>query len=101
MTTVPHLLYRDLALHRPNILVRLHRDGQLVGAFGADFLTQAELEVGVLNRACSHARVSMCDGDKLARYSAEVEGNGVRLQVRYDSENLEFYTQLWKTKTTN
>ena len=91
MDVLPHLLYPDVRVHRPNIRIRLYHDDALAAVYGADFLTKEEIETGVLHRACLHATVSMVDGETLRRYRAAVEGNGVELDVHYDPAELEFF----------
>jgi hypothetical protein len=85
-----HLLYPDVPLYRPRLRIYLYRDDLPVGSYGADSITPAQLEVGVLNRACQHAGVSAVEHRVLRRYRAILETGTTTIHIRYNAADMEF-----------
>jgi hypothetical protein len=94
MSAKPHLLYPDVFIYMAHIQIRLYRWGELVEVFAADALTQEQLEIGVLNRACDNAGCSMVNAQTLRQYHAIAETARGRVHVKYNNAERQFEATL-------
>ncbi len=90
MLVRPHLLYPEVQVTNPRLRIYLYYQNEHVGTFGAHSLSPAEVEIGVLNRACDHFGTSAIEHRLLCQFKARVEGPGFQFPLRYDVELLEF-----------
>lgn len=87
-----HLLYRDVWVSEPCMVVALYRDGVHIRDYGFHVAEREELSDGVLCRVMAHSGATFVDTVAMERYTARIsrEGNLKDLEGRFSTTSLTF-----------